>query len=97
MNARMIALALLVSHSTLAVAVETRDAGAPELDSRISLKVNAEGKADYPGKDSKTQTRVLNITLSNSRKDKLTGATIKWTIYGHTMAGHQLVLIKSKS
>jgi len=97
MNARMIALALLVSHSTCAVAVETRDAGAPELDSRITLKVDAEGKADYSGKDAKTQTRVLNITLSNSRTDKITGATIKWTIYGHTMAGHQLVLIKSGS
>jgi hypothetical protein len=78
-------IALLVS-STL---------GAEISDSRVSLEVDVEGKADYKGSDSKTQTRVLNITLSNSGKKKIPGATIKWTIYGHTMAGHDLVSIKS--
>ena len=73
----------------------TSNLGAGIVDSQVNLKVDADGKADYTGKSSKTQSRSLNITLSNTGKETITGATIKWTVFGHTMTDHKLVTIKS--
>lgn len=65
------------------------------LDSPLNMKVDAEGKADITGKDAKTQTRTLKIALSNTGKEVITGATIKWMVFGHNMKDHHLVQVKS--
>ncbi len=65
--------------------------------SRVALKVEVEGKVDITGRDSKTQTRTLNLDLVHSGKESIPSATIQWTLYGHDMKDRDLVAIASGS
>lgn len=60
----------------------------------VKVDVKIESKADYKGSSTKTQSRILNIAISNYGKDTLPDVKVKWWIFGHNMKGHQLIILK---
>ena len=68
-----------------------------ETNHSLRMEAKIEGKATYDrGKSkSKTQTRKIEVTLTNTSQNALDGAVVKWVIYGHEMKDHQLKVIKS--
>lgn len=60
----------------------------------VNLDVKIEGKADYKGSSTKTQSRTLNIKIENYGKETVPDVKVKWWIFGHDMKGHELILIK---
>lgn len=68
-----------------------------ETNHAVRLETKIEGKATYDrGKsESKTQTRKIEVTITNTSQNALNGAVVKWAIYGHEMKDHQLQVIKS--
>jgi hypothetical protein len=66
------------------------DAASPSVD----LDVKIEGKADYKGSSTKTQSRTLNIKIANWGKAAVTDLKVKWWIFGHNMKDHKLIVIK---
>ena len=60
----------------------------------VKVDVEIEGKADYKGSWTKTQSRVLNIAISTSGKDAVPDVKVKWWIFGHNMKDHHLIILK---
>ncbi|MGJ8632311.1 MAG: hypothetical protein ACSHX7_00155 [Luteolibacter sp.] len=62
-----------------------------ETNHSLRMEAKIEGKATYDrGKSkSKTQTRKIEVTLTNTSQNALDGAVVKWVIYGHDMKNHQ--------
>lgn len=60
----------------------------------VNLDVRIEGKADYKGASTKTQSRTLNIKIENYGKDTMPDVNVKWWIFGHNMKGHDLIILK---
>lgn len=59
----------------------------------VNLDVKLEGKADYKGSSTKTQSRTLNIKIENYGKDTVPDVKVKWWIFGHNMKNHNLIII----
>jgi hypothetical protein len=68
-----------------------------ETNHSVRMEAKIEGKATYDRgrSESKTQTRKIEVTLTNTSQNALDGAVVKWVIYGHEMKDHQLKIIKS--
>jgi hypothetical protein len=64
--------------------------------SSLRMETKIDGKATYSEKPSKekTQTRKLTIEVSNTADKPVAATTVRWAIYGHTMNGNKLVVIK---
>ena len=66
---------------------------AAESQTFINIDVTIEGKADYKGNATKTQSRILNTEIANYGSDAVSNITVKWRIYGHNMKDHKLVVL----
>ena len=64
----------------------------------LRMETKIDGKASYSDNAAKTKTqaRKLTVELTNT-SDKPVGATFRWAIYGHTMKGNRLVVLKNGS
>lgn len=64
--------------------------------SSLRMEATIDGKATYSDKSSKekTQARKLTVELSNTADKPVAATTVRWAIYGHTMNGNKLVVIK---
>ncbi len=64
--------------------------------SSLRMETEIDGKATYSEKASKekTQARKLTIEVSNTADKPVAATTVRWAIYGHTMNGNKLVIIK---
>lgn len=64
--------------------------------SPLRLDAKIVGKASYArGKsESKTQTRKIEVTVTNTSDKAMDGTVVKWVIYGHEMKNNQLKVIK---
>lgn len=64
--------------------------------STLRMETEIDGKATYSDKASKekTQARKLTIEVSNTADKPVAATTVRWAIYGHTMNGNKLVVIK---
>jgi hypothetical protein len=61
----------------------------------VNLDVKIEGKADYKGSETKTQTRTLNIKIENYSKEAVPDVKVKWWIFGHNMKDHAPIILKN--
>lgn len=79
---------LLCLHLTLNVGAQST--------SSLRMETKIDGKATYSEKSSKekTQARKLTIEVSNTAEKPVAATTVRWAIYGHTMNGNKLVVIK---
>ena len=68
-----------------------------ETNHSLRMEAKIEGKATYDrGKsESKTQTRKIEVTLTNTSAKAMESTVVKWAIYGHDMKSKQLKIIKS--
>ena len=64
--------------------------------SSLRMETEIDGKATYSEKSSKekTQARKLTVEVSNTADKPVAATTVRWAIYGHTMNGNKLVVIK---
>jgi hypothetical protein len=60
----------------------------------VNLDVKLEGKADYKGSSTKTQSRTLNIKIENYGKDAVPDVKVKWWVFGHNMKDHGFIILK---
>ena len=82
--------ATLLTAFTVAFCVPTLQADALRMEAKIEGKASyAEGKSQ-----SKTQTRQIEVTITNNSEKSVDGVVVKWVIYGHEMKDHQLMVIK---
>ena len=67
-----------------------------QTSSSLRMETTIDGKATYSEKSSKekTQIRKLTIEVSNTADKSVAATTVRWAIYGHTMNGNKLVVIK---
>lgn len=70
--------------------------GGAQPSSSLRMETKIDGKATYSEKSSKekTQARKLTIEVSNTADKPVAATTVRWAIYGHTMSGNKLVVIK---
>lgn len=67
---------------------------AAERQPGVKAEVKIEGKADFKGAATKTQSRILTTTLANYDKDAVPDVKVKWWIYGTGMKDNNLIVIK---
>ena len=60
----------------------------------LKVDVKIEGKADNKGSSTKTQSRILNIAISNYGDDTVPDVKVNWWIFGHDMKDHKPIILK---
>lgn len=91
MNILLFKLVLFLAFSVPALAAP------PESFLRVEATIG--GKASYKGVKgsstrTKTQSRILDIEVSNMGREDVAGIKVVWTIFGHTMKDHKLIELK---